>query len=165
MAHLNSWRTPGRGRRRVPPPPETSSSGQPGEVRWRCRVAVGGNATWASPAESLRSRRRLTAGLACCSGARGPDSDVGSATSLEGRGTTLGIFSPDHHCFSVPTPPFPDRRVGAPRDGARLGRQRPCYAQWPKRPSCGTVASSSFLQTTALWAMSHWSCSRPVPSL
>jgi hypothetical protein len=28
----------------VPPPPETSSSGQPGEVRWRCRVAVGGNA-------------------------------------------------------------------------------------------------------------------------
>ena len=45
-------------------------------------------------ADSLRSRWRLTAGLACCSGARGPDGDVGSATSLEGRGATLGISFP-----------------------------------------------------------------------
>ena len=36
----------------MPPRPETSSSGQPGEVRWRYRVVVGGNATWACAARN-----------------------------------------------------------------------------------------------------------------
>ncbi len=40
LAHSNSWRTPGRARRRVPPRPKTSSIGQPGRRNKRIDGAV-----------------------------------------------------------------------------------------------------------------------------